>query len=43
MISGDAQGVFEDKRGNPVTEQGWRVDNKDNLIDNYGHKRFDAT
>ena len=43
MILGDAKGVFDDKRGNLVTQKGWRIDNKDNLIDNYGHKKFDAT
>ena len=30
-----------DKRGNPVNDQGWRVDDDDNLIDNNGHKKLD--
>ena len=34
IILGDPNGNYEDKRGNLVTRKGWRIDDKDNLVDN---------
>jgi hypothetical protein len=41
IILENAQGVFDDKQGNLINQKGWRVDDSDNLIDNYGHKKLD--
>ena len=42
-IKPNKDGSLGDKKGNPVSEKGWRVDPKGNLIDNYGNKKFDKT
>ena len=34
---------FQDKNGIEVSPDGWRLDEDGNLIDNYGHKKFDKT
>ena len=36
-------GMKTDKKGDPVTEKGWRIDENDNMIDNNGHKKFDKS